>query len=129
MTATQSASFALDDVTIKLLTWKPGPVRAVAVAVVRKAIENNYAYELLWPDEVILDFVMPQDSAAIGIAWKLLIKAGIVAKTGMFRRSKTEHSKGRTIFCYQVESMALAKTFLARNGAQPVTEPQQEMFQ
>lgn len=98
----------------QLFCWKPGKVLAVAVAVVTKAVDGQAMS--FWPDSVDVSFVGDDDKATIGIAYRMLTKCGLIAKTGAFRKSKTQHGHGRTIFSYRLVSLSLAYTFLGRHG-------------
>ena len=114
----------LNEVALKQLTWKPGALRNVAIAVVEKVVALPFT---VWPDEIDLESIALDDRNCIGSAWRLLTKAGIVKHSGDYRRSTAETSRGRTIFRYELASLSLAQTFLTRNGRTP-TKPQAELF-
>ena len=116
----------LDDVTIRQLTWKPSVARNVAGRIVQAALLEGF----IWPDEVCYDGVpslTAADANCIGTAWRNLTKQGILQRGSNYRRSTSDRSKGRTIFCYALASAARARTFLRRNQM-PVTERQQELL-
>ena len=111
----------LASVALKQMTWKPGIVRDVSAKIVQKALEHG----MLWPDEVSfggINSLTPADMNCIGTAWKNLARQGIIIPTGRFRRSTTEHARGRKVFEYRTASLSLARRWLAANGyAMPVT--------
>jgi len=119
-----AADNALNEATIKVLTWKPSVVRNVARCIVERVVCEPFG---VWPDELVLDFVSDADVNSIGIAWRLLTRAGVIRHTANFRRSTAEGARGRTIFLYQLSSMARAQTFLQRNGFVEL-DPQGQLF-
>jgi hypothetical protein len=121
MTTQTDAAFDmhLDQTTIKMLTWKPTVSTAIAVAIVQVFIQHPALNH--WPDEIDLSWVSAKDKNLIGIAWRRLKNSGIISQTGSHRRSKSEDAGGRQIWQYRLESAALARTFLKRNGEIPRT--------
>lgn len=105
----------LQEVLVNQLTWKPGAARNAAVRIVKHALECE---GVLWPDEVDLDTVHADDRNCIGTAYKNLAKQGILEHGASFRRSRSEGSRGRTIFSYRLASRARAELFLRRNLAE-----------
>jgi hypothetical protein len=124
----------LDQVTIKHLTWKPGAMRELAVAVLHHAMLTGSGQEF-YPDEVKLDeplaWLLSESPNCTGTCYRNLKVAGIIEPTGHFRRSNMERrakSRGRTVFAYTLASRARAETFLQRNGDVAIpAHPQQEM--
>ena len=111
---TTTSQPALDDALLKQLSFKPGTMRQAAVAIARHML----ASQVVWSDEVDLSFIQSKkDKNCIGGAWRQLRQAGIISRCAEFRRSTKKESRGRTVFKWRVESMRLAETFLARNGA------------
>ena len=104
----------LNEIALMQLTWKPGPMRNIACAIVRHAVNPDTA--AIWPDEVNLPPVLELDKNCIGSAWRLLTKAGILAPEADFRRSKAKEANGRKVFRYSLASARMAYTFLKRNG-------------
>jgi len=105
----------LDSIAVKQMMFKPGISRDIACRIVRAAL----AAGSIWPDEVKLDDVpslTAADSGCVGIAWRNLTRAGIIAPAGQFRRSKAEGRHGSKVFLYNITSRSLAQTFLKRNG-------------
>jgi hypothetical protein len=106
----------LDSVLIRQLTWKPSIATAVACRIVQTALTDDH----LWPDEV--DFsqipsLTEADKNCIGLAWRNLVRQGILERGTSFRRSTAPNANGRTVFAYRLVSFGMAKTFLERNGA------------
>lgn len=114
----------LNEVALKQLTWKAGPLRDVACLIAEKVTVEPYT---IWPDEIALASINSDDRNCVGSAWRLLTRAGVIKPTSDFRRSTAETSRGRKIFRYDLASMALARTFLRRNGRTPQSK-QVEMF-
>lgn len=114
----------LDEVALRQLVWKPGPMRDTAIAICKSALADmSFAF---WPDEVLLPELQAADRNCIGSAFRLLTKAGIIERLGSFRRSKAKGANGRTVFAYQLVSRAKAETFLRRNGATTIPKRQSE---
>jgi hypothetical protein len=105
---------ALDEAFIRQVTWKPSIMRNIAIAIVARAVWEQD--RVFWADDIDLSFVGPDDRNCIGGAWRQLVKAGIVKRTDLNRRSTKEASRGRTVFKYRLASDAKARTFLDRNG-------------
>jgi hypothetical protein len=114
------ADIELDDVAIKQLMWKPGPMRTAAVSIVRAALENR----TFWPDTLGLEETIgSKDKNCIGSAFRILIKTGIIRKTGDWRQSRQDDSRGRTVFEYTLSGSAgLARSFLRANDVEPPKE-------
>lgn len=106
---------ALDEITIKQLTWKPTVARNVAVRIVQAALADDH----LFPDEVDFENVpslTEADKNCIGMAWRNLVRQGVLERGTSFRRSTAPNANGRTVFAYRLARVGLAKTFLERNG-------------
>lgn len=114
----------LNEVVVRQMTWKPGPLRDVACLIAERVSVSPFT---IWPDEIILTSIGSEDRNCVGSAWRLLTKAGIIKPTSDFRRSTAETSRGRKIFRYDLASQSLARTFLIRNGRTPQTK-QVELF-
>ncbi len=114
----------LNEVALKQMTWKPGPLRDVACLIAEKVSVEPFT---IWPDEIVLTAINRDDRNCVGSAWRLLTKAGVIKPTADFRRSTAETSRGRKIFRYELASLSLARTFLKRNGRAPQTK-QVELF-
>ena len=121
----------LDQVTVKLLTWKPGLMLSVAIAVTHHAM-NRGSGQSFYPDEVaISEEIIQQSPNCIGLCYRNLATAGIINATGHFRRSSMDlrkASRGRKVFEYVLASRARAETFLKRNGDRAIpANPQKEL--
>lgn len=116
----------LDAATIKALTWKPTIVRNVAIRIVSQAVEAHD--RIFWADNIDFDFIGPSDSACIGLAWRMLVKVGILKRTDLNRRSIKESSRGRVVFKYRVACLKRAAIFLERNGWSGRVGPKGEQF-
>lgn len=104
----------LDSVTVNTLVWKPGVHRDIAGSIVRVALAGRGMVPF-WPDEIELH-VAAADRNCIGLSWRFLANQGVIAKTGLFRRSQDEDANGRIVFQYRLLSVALARRFLSVNG-------------
>lgn len=115
----------LGDIALKHLAFKSGSLRTVGCAIVQVALAN----QVVWPDEVDLAAIPPEDHNCIGTAWRTLARVGILARTQQNRRSSARQHHGRTIFKYLLANRKLAQTFLKRNGeAQQAGERQQSLI-
>lgn len=113
----------LDQVSLDMLTWKPSVVRDFALTITDALLELG----CLHADEVNLTLAA-NHPACVGIAFRLLRRAGIAMQTGHYRKSVKACSNKRIVFEWRLASAQRAKTFLARNGGKPRVETQQEMF-
>ena len=102
----------LDSIATNQFLWKSDSMRRVGIAIVESAMNST----TLWPDGVNFDWLPADDSGCVGNCYRLLMKTGILARTGQYRRSVSKASNGRTISEYKILSVAKAKTWLARNG-------------
>ena len=119
MTATSQTE--LDDALIRQLSFKPGMMRDISVAIIEYLIDKGHA----WSDEVDLSFVQSKaDKNCIGGAWRRLRTLGLLVRTPQFRRSKSPKARGRTVFSWTVRNHRLAETFLARNGCRHTRQPE-----
>jgi hypothetical protein len=116
----------LDDATIKVLTWKPGTARNIAVAILGHIVGEND--RIIWPDQIDTRDVVAGDRNAIGLTWRTLVKVGILKRTECSRRSTADGSRGRTIFSYRLVDESKARTFLKRNGWSPTKPIGQQEF-
>jgi len=123
---TQEIETHLDDITIKLLTWKPGTARNIAVAILGHIVKECDC--IIWPDQIDTSTVIADDRNAIGLTWRTLVKIGILKRTECSRRSTAGGSRGRTIFSYRLVDERKAHTFLKRNGWTPTTPKGQQEF-
>jgi hypothetical protein len=114
----------LDQVALKQLTWKPSLIRNLAVTIVEKIL----ATDKLWPDEISLAGLSPDDRNTVGIAWRLLTRAEVIQQTGSYRKSNADGRRSGTVFEYELKSRARAETFLRRNGRTMIEPNQRELF-
>jgi hypothetical protein len=114
----------LDGATIKQMTWKPGVLRNLAVTIVERALTTDK----LWPDEISLAGLSPDDRNTVGIAWRLLARAEVIQQTGSYRKSNADGRRSGTVFEYELKSRARAQTFLQRNGRTVIEPNQRELF-
>lgn len=112
----------LDQATIKQLTWKPSTVRSIAVRIVRAAHSNATIY----PEDVDVSDIPPGDANCVGIAFRMLSGAGVIKRSGRYRKSNRVASNGRTVFEYQIEHQERANTFLVRNGSAALPTAQRQ---
>ncbi len=113
----------LNQVALRQTLFKPGTMREIACRIMESMLSLGMAY----PDEMAIPPLDKKDSNCVGSAVRCLTKAGLIERTGLYRRSGKEASAGRTVFQYRCCNGPLARTFLARNG-QPVNPRQQELF-
>jgi|GEM_PF-2443075 len=104
----------LDSVALKQLVWKPSTMRNVARRIVERALACDGGF---WPDELPHDGLSDSDRHCIGTAWRLLIRFGIIAQTGQYRRSQSPHRNSGAVFQYRLASWHRATLFLQRNPA------------
>jgi hypothetical protein len=114
----------LDDTTIKQLVWKPGTIRNLAVEIAAKVLTA----ETVWPDDFPHADLPDVDRHVIGIAWRMLHRAGVIQQTGNYRRSKSANRNGGAVFEWEIKSRARAQTFLQRNGRAAIETNQPELF-
>lgn len=98
------------------IAFKPNDLRAAIVGVVDAALNANHE---LWPDEQQLHNVPADSRNAIGNAFKVLQKSGIIEKTGAWRNSQKPEQKGRIVWGWRLKSRALAETLLKRHNETP----------
>lgn len=121
------ADAQLNAISLRALTWKPGPARDIAIAICQRILRSPWR---LWPDEIELKAIAQDDRQIVGLAWRQLMKAQIIRQTGQFRKSNAPGRHGSTVFEYELLSESRAKTFVRRNGSIPiVAEHQTELFQ
>lgn len=104
----------LDEAFMRQVTWKPSIMRNIAIAIVARAIWEQD--KVFWADDIDFGFVPADSRNCIGGAWRQLVKAGIVKRTNLNRRSTKKASRGRTVFKYRLADAKRANTFLDRNG-------------
>lgn len=108
----------MSDDTISLqIAFKPNDLRAAIVGVVDAAL--RYHGDTFWPDDQQLHNVPTDSRNAIGNAFKVLQKAGIIEKTGAWRNSQKPEQKGRIVWGWRLKSRALAETLLKRHNETP----------
>lgn len=109
-----------EEAIAKQLCFKAPELRQAMTAIVSRLV----MVEPVWPDEI--DFGLPQESAnAVGNAFKVLLRAGLVNKTGEYRNSTKPKANGRLVWSYRLANQSLARTFLSRNGSLPATGQQE----
>lgn len=117
----------LSEVTIKQLTWKPDINRNIAIAITNYAVAKRD--QEFWTDEVPLPEYDKSDSGCVGPNWKRLANVGIIKSMNKCRRSDIKlkpSRRGGKAFCYRLDNLAKALTFLKRNKVVPA-DPQQEL--
>ncbi len=118
----------LDEATLCQLTWKPTICRNVALAIVKHFIRDRICYT----DDIDLSFVPGLDKNVIGLTFRRLREAGIIAETGRSRRNdpkKRPDRRGGRCFQYRLRSERRAVTFCEWNGWVPnVCNGQNELF-
>ncbi len=102
----------LDEAALRQLTFKPGATKRIALAI----IESFLADFIQWSDDIELPEIKAKDRNCIGMAWRRLREIGLIERMQQFRGSKVKSRRGATVFQYRLTSLALAKTFLTRNG-------------
>ena len=99
------------------VSFKNRNMLAIACGVVQAALEKNGSG--IWPDdESVLKVtanVAGDDKNCIGTAWRLLLRVGLLSRTGDRRRSTAASSKGREIARWTCSNRRLCETFLSRN--------------
>lgn len=90
---------------------RPSVTRNVAL----KLAGHFMADRICWADDIDLSFVGSTQRAAIGAAWRMLAKEGIISRTGLVRNSKAPGAKGRLVFKWRLESEEKCAAFLARH--------------
>lgn len=98
------------------IAFKPNDLRAAIVSVVGIALffDNEF-----WPDDHQFQNVPPESRNAIGNAFKVLLRAKIIEKTGSWRNSQRPEQKGRIVWGWRLKSRALAETLLKNHNAAP----------
>ena len=119
----------LNEVAVHQFTWKNDAIRNAAVRIVRKALEADVGE--FFPDDVDMDgfdATIPDPSPnCVGSAYRILMNAEIIKRTGRYRRSEAKKSNGRTVFGLMLANAAFARTFMKRNVETLVpVNPQQE---
>lgn len=99
------------------IAFKPNDLRAAIVGIVDAALQ--YHGDMFWPDEQAFSNVPPDSRNAIGNAFKVLLRANIIEKTGDWRNSQRPEQKGRIVWGWRLKSRALAETLLKNHNAAP----------
>jgi hypothetical protein len=120
----------LDQSTLAQMTFKPGTVRRVAVAIASAAEASQGS---LWADEVPLPELGPDDKNTIGLAFRNLARWKIIERcegATDHRRSRRAGRKGGVCWRYVVVNRGLLRAFLKANGASDriTAEKQIELF-
>jgi len=110
----------LEKITALMVAFKDRALLDYMARVVAVALHHGE----VWPDNVSKVGVAESDRNCIGIAFRMLMSAGIVRLTGERRRSEADDSHGREIKKYELVSASLAQTFLKRHGELPPTGQQ-----
>lgn len=98
------------------IAFKPNDLRAAIVSIVMAAIIRDGEF---WPDDQEFLSVPPDSRNAIGNAFKVLLRANIIEKTGAWRNSQRAEQKGRIVWGWRLKSRALAETLLKSHNAAP----------
>lgn len=118
----------LNEITIQQLTWKPGICRNIAIGILKHFLKDRICYT----DEIDLKFVPALDANCIGMTFRRLKEAGVIALTGKFRKSDRKRRPDRRsslVFQWRLISEKRAVTFCERNGWLPnLCNGQDEMF-
>lgn len=103
------------------ICFKPGVATNVALDIVEQMLAGKQ-----WGDEFMLT-AGPDSRNCIGTSFRRLQNAGLIENTGQHRRSAVAAQKGRVTWRYSLPSVALARTFLKRNGRKSAA-PQMDLF-
>ena len=115
----------MDAAATKQFLFKPGTMTRLAILIVKQAIQHP----TFWPDQIDQSWLAKADTKCVGNVYRLLIRAGVIRRTGLHRRSEAKSRSGGEVFEYSCRSVALAKTFLSCHGEhQPVVESQIDLF-
>lgn len=98
------------------IAFKPNDLRAAIVGIVMAAIIRDGEF---WPDDQEFLSVPTDSRNAIGNAFKVLLRAKIIEKTGAWRNSQRPEQKGRIVWAWRLKSRALAETLLKNHNAAP----------
>lgn len=98
------------------IAFKPNDLRAAIVAIVMAALIRDGEF---WPDDQEFQNVPPDSRNAIGNAFKVLLRANIIEKTGAWRNSQRPEQKGRIVWGWRLKSRTLAETLLKNRKAAP----------
>lgn len=102
----------LENVKDLQMAFKSQVVKNVARNIVEVALIKGH----LWPDDIDTSNVEKQDKNCIGSVYRWLCNINVLVRGGEFRRSKSDGSRGRTIFKYHLVSRSKANAFLRANG-------------
>ena len=127
----RSDNHKLDAATLQILAYKHERITAYALALVRagRALVLQRGIDRVASDDVP-DAEVPQDTQDAGIpgsAINMLITAHVLERTGERRASKRPSANGRWISVYRLASLAVAETWIHRNGGS-VESQQRELF-
>lgn len=86
------------------------PVSAQRIA--RRICRAALLWQSFYPFHIDLKDVPPSSLNRVGTAFQMLIRKGIIEKTGQYRRSRRDSSSGRTVFEYTLANEAKALRFL-----------------
>lgn len=99
------------------------PPTTTAHVVASKIIAAAQTADEIWPDQLTITCQQRND---IGVAFHMLVLAGILKRTGAWRASKAEDANGRTIFAYTLSDPIKADVWVSKHRS---TQPAQlEMF-
>jgi len=103
--------------------WRPGALRLAMVEIVKALMRRDS-----FPDQIDFTKIANADRNAIGTAFRILMRRGLIEPTGQWRRSQAHDRRGSKVFCYRVKNVNFASEFLRRFS--PSTQiGQVELFQ
>jgi len=105
---------------LRRLTLKDSVFRELAVDIVREFIAKGN----LFADDVLFSRRATTAPRLLCVAWRALIDAAVIQKTGLRRKSAVPEFRGGTVSEYTLVSRELALDFLRLNG-HPIDELKQ----
>jgi len=121
MSTTKTTEAKLDAAVTAQFIFKNSIMRRLAILIAKKAIASPAFY----PDEVEIDWLQKVDAKCVGQTYRLLMRLNIISRTGHHRRSLAKNRSGGEIWQYRCQSLALARTFLDREGQGGITSETQ----
>ena len=113
----------LEEAIALQLCFKSGHLRSAMVEIVKGAL--NSEAPSFYPDQVDFSALPLESKNLIGSSFRILLRAGIIGKTGEYRNSLVPGQHGRTIWGYRVTNSSLARSFLKANSVTPVIGQQE----
>jgi len=110
-----SAQEHLDDVAERQERARPTASRLIRERIIQAALHWQHFY----PYHIDSTGIDPWELACVGSCFRILLKDGIIEKTGAYTRSKKEASGARTVFQYRLRSERKALEILNQNKTQP----------